>query len=75
MTALDPFISIPFQFTMGPVPNVSVTYNPPTDPVSMVMQTLPANLGYVIYMPDPMLNPAQLRIRFVDITGLQPLNT
>ena len=37
------------------------------------MQTLPASLGYMLYMPDPILNPAQIRIRFVDTTDLQPL--
>ena len=46
-----------------------MTYNPPTDPITMVPQTLPANLGFVLYMPDPILNPTQIRVRFVDIDG------
>ena len=75
VTALDPFISIPFQIGAGPQGNVTLAYNAPVDPVTLVIQTLPANLGYVIYMPDPVLNPSQIRIRFVDLTGLQPLNT
>ena len=32
-------------------------------------QTLPVNLGFVLYMPDPILNPTQVRVRFVDIDG------
>ena len=75
VTALDPFISIPFQIGNGPQGNVTLAYPPPVDPVTQVPQTLPGTLGYVIYMPDPVLNPSQIRIRFVDLTGLQPLNT
>ena len=33
-------------------------------------QTLPLNLGFVVYMPDPFNNPTQVRIRFVDNSSL-----
>jgi len=58
------------------IPSVSdaghliLAYTPPTDPASLVQESLPANLGFVVYMPDPILNPTQVRIRFVDNTNL-----
>lgn len=63
--------------TIPPIPtfgaamgNLYVNIVRPVDPVSLAVQPLPANLGFVAYMPDPYLNPTQVRIRFVDTTGL-----
>lgn len=84
LSALDPFISIPYPAMeatcamMGPplippftnIGNLYVGYFPPTDPSSGVQDTLPSNLGYVVYMPDPLLNPTQVRIRFTDVSNL-----
>jgi len=47
-----------------------VIYSPPTDPMTMVQETLPLNLSFVVYMPDPVLNPTQVRIRFVEASNL-----
>jgi hypothetical protein len=74
MTARDPFISIPFLLGGAAAGNITVNYAAPVDPITQVPQTLPPTLGYVLYMPDPILNPAQVRIRFVDVMNLQPAN-
>jgi hypothetical protein len=74
VTSLDPFVSIPFQLGMGAQPNVGVGYAAPVDPVTMAPQSLPGTLGFILYMPDPILNPAQIRVRFVNLTGLQAIN-
>jgi hypothetical protein len=75
VSTLDPFVSVPFLLGMGALQgNVMIAYSPPTDPVTQVPQTLPATLGYIVYMPDPTLNPTQLRVRFVDTMGLQAVD-
>ncbi len=84
----DPFISPPFRpfaaganaiyeggagdDTVATNGALTIQYNLPTDPTTNQPQGLPTTLGYVVYMPDPISNPAQVRIRWVDITGLQP---
>jgi hypothetical protein len=56
-----------FGAVMG---NLFVNIVRPIDPVSLAVQPLPANLSFVAYMPEPYLNPTQVRIRFVDGTNL-----
>ncbi len=73
VSALDPFISVPLPLNT-PGPGITVTYNPPSDPVTATTQTPPTSLGYLFYMPDPILNPAQVRVRFITTTGLRGLN-
>ncbi|MSR75923.1 MAG: hypothetical protein EXS14_10695 [Planctomycetes bacterium] len=85
VTTLDPFISQPRSLqgvpdcSGGPIPiplfgaamgNLYINFVPPTDPTSGQPQPLPANLGFVTYMPEPFLNPTQVRIRFISTTGL-----
>ncbi|HYC76520.1 MAG TPA: hypothetical protein VEI02_02730, partial [Planctomycetota bacterium] len=86
LTTRDPFISVPFlpflpggngvyeggggDDTPATNGNVPFTYGLPTDVSTGVLQPLPLNLGYVVYMPDPRLNPTQVRIRFVDVSTL-----
>ena len=78
VTQLDPFMSSPYpvnNVTMGMMPmtfageNLSVMYTPPAPNV------LPPQYGFVLYMPDPFHNPTEVRIRFVDMTMLQPSDT
>ncbi len=86
LSTLDPFISRPRSLQRvldcngaanPPIPlygavmgNLYMNFVPPTDPGSGQPQPIPANLGFVAYMPDPFLNPTLVRIRFVDITNL-----
>lgn len=83
----DPFISTPFlpfgpgantiyeggagDDTVATNGALQIQYNLPTDPTTNQPQGLPTTLGYVVYMPDPVTNPSQVRIRWVDVTGLQ----
>lgn len=70
----------PMGVTYPPIPpfqnigNLYVNYNRPTDVGSGQPEPPPTNLGYVAYMPDPFLNPNQVRLRFVDITSLVGTN-
>jgi DNA-binding beta-propeller fold protein YncE len=55
--------------------NLYVSYLPPGNPAAGgALEVLPGTLGYIVYMPDPFLNPTQVRIRFCDISTLQPVD-
>jgi len=86
LTALDPFITVPRNIfepdcngngTLIPAftdaGQLLVVYITPTDPQSGVQGTLPASLRFIVYMPDPITNPTQVRIRFVNGTNLVPI--
>jgi hypothetical protein len=84
LTTLDPFITVPFPViaagNCGGTPpagvgiiqigNIHISYRAPVDPISGAIDPPPANLGVVVYMPDPFLSPGMVRIRFVDVTNL-----
>ncbi len=73
-TQLDPFMSSPFPVNNVPPmamatsagENLMVAYTPPPP------NALPPQYGFVLYMPDPFHNPTEVRMRFVDMTLLQP---
>ncbi|NRA96567.1 MAG: hypothetical protein HRU14_10210 [Planctomycetes bacterium] len=56
--------------------NLYVGYNAALDATSGVADLPPMELGCVVYMPDPILNPTIVRIRFIDAspptTGTTP---
>lgn len=82
LTTLDPFITVPFTILAGgacappagsfvtQIGNIHFHYRAPQEPGTGVIDPPSANLGIIVYMPDPLLNPAMVRIRFVDVTNL-----
>ncbi len=55
--------------------NLFVSYLAPGNPMAGgLVELLPPNLGFVAYMPDPQLNPTQVRLRICDISTLQPVD-
>ena len=91
VTTRDPFISVPRSFAFvndcngagnpqippfAGIGNLFVSYLPPGNPMAGgQVEVLPANLGFVLYMPDPLLNPTQVRLRVCDFSNLQPVDT
>ncbi|MAG59051.1 MAG: hypothetical protein CMJ83_22415 [Planctomycetes bacterium] len=80
LTTLDPFVTIPIPLAGGvcstgapqfgvDVGNLYVGYTAPTDPMSGMAESIPLGLGVIVYMPDPILNPTHVRVRFVDATA------
>ncbi|MAB87923.1 MAG: hypothetical protein CMJ90_00495 [Planctomycetes bacterium] len=49
--------------------NLYVGYNAPIDAASGLADLPPMELGCIVYMPDPILNPTIVRIRFVDASA------
>lgn len=72
MTVLRQFFG--FSTTAGAVlGNIFIGYTPPLDfsTTPPIPEAIPQNMGCLVYMPDPILNPTQIRVRFVDNTNLQ----
>ena len=82
LTTLDPFVTIPFPiaatFCAGSPSSFNVDvgslhfmYTAPVDSVTGAIDPPGVNLGLIVYMPDPILNPTHVRVRFVDVSSLQ----
>ena len=84
LTSLDPFISLPRSLAYvadcnaggAPIPpfanigNLFLNYRVPVDALGTSFP-LPTTLGFVVYMPDPILNPTEVRIRFTNVLNAQ----